>query len=498
MFFLLVAGLFAVVYFYLKYHYSYWQRLKIPGPEPEFLFGSMRDVITMKKNIGQQMDTLYNQYKGYDFIGFYKFLTPSLLIRSPELIKKILVQDFDHFNANAIEAGAHDEIATRNVFIVSGEKWRNTRNLMTPAFTSGKLKNMVPYTLKASNNMVEYISSNSSLNDGKGFDARDISLRYTTDNTASCGFGLEANSFDKKDCSFMEHTQKILDINFTTALRLMIIFSHPTLAKIFKLKFIESSATNYFRTIVQKTVKHRDDTSFERNDFLNQLIQMRNKLGESKFGQPDILAQCIQLIINGAEASSATMGFMFYLLATHSDVQERARKEIHAVLKKHNGQINYDSIKEMEYLDQVLNETLRLYPATLMYLKRCTKAYDIPKTDKTPALTVEPGTHILVGIRALHLDESFFPNPEKFDPERFSPENIDSIPKNVFLPFGDGPRICLGQRFAILQTKIGVARVLNDFEMKLNKNTIEPIVLSPRTFLSRSANPIYVNFYKRE
>lgn len=498
MFMIIIAGLIGVLYLYLKYHYNFWQRLKVPGPPGEFFFGNVRDVLMLKKNMGQQLEKIYSDFKDCDLIGFYKFLTPAILLRSPELVHKMLVVDFDHFQSNDFHIGEHDELTYRNTFMVTGAQWRKTRNSVTPAFTSGKLKSMVPFTLKASENMIQFIKTDMTiLSKAGGFDARDMTMRYTTDNIASVAFGLEANSFDRGGNTFMEMSQRIFNLDLLVSLKFMIITYLPSLAKLLKLKFIDQAVQDFFTKIIDETIQYRKETSTSRNDILNQFLELRKKLGDEEFGEIDVIAQSIQMIVNGSETTAATMGFILYFLTMHPDVQEKARKEVDAVLKKHNDELSYDAIKDMEYMDQILNETLRIYPATAITQKVCTKTYTFPETENTPSITVKPGTPVMVAPRSINLDKKYYPDPEKFDPERFSPDNIASIPKNVFKPFGDGPRLCLGQRFAIIQMKLGMARLLREFEITLNKSTILPVQISPRTFLIRPVNPIYVNFTNR-
>lgn len=487
---LIVFALIVVLYLYLRYYYKHWERLNIAGPKlDEMIFGKMRDAIVSNKNIAHVLYKNYEDYKEHDLVGIYKYLSPAVLIRNPEYVNKVLVQDFDHFQANGFHVGRHDEITSRNPLIVNGPMWRKARDEIAPAFSSGKLKDMVPLTLKASNNMIDYIRDNLALSYEEGFNARDLCKKYVTDNVASCAFGLEVNCFDGQANTFRKMVENVFDINIY-AVRTLTYFSK--LSNWLKQKLVGQRGKYYFRGIVESTVKRRKTSSVRRNDFIDVMMQLKETDNIDM-----VLANSVQIITNGTETTSTTMTFLMYLLAVNLNVQEWVREEIDAVLKKHNDEMTYEAINDMEYMDQVINETLRIYPAIQVIQRKCTIAYTFPKTNSMPALTVNLGTNIYVAVRALHMDEQYFPNPETFEPKRFSPENIDKVPKHVFLPFGDGPRICLGQRFAMIQMKVGLARLLKDFDLRLNNDTIEPVELNSASVFTKPLNPIIVNFYKR-
>jgi cytochrome P450 family 6 len=127
---------------------------------------------------------------------------------------------------------------------------------------------------------------------------------------------------------------------------------------------------------------------------------------------------------------------MVYELALNQDIQERLRDEINEVLERHNGEVTYDAIMEMKYLDMVFNETLRKWPLVDSHFRMCTKDFQIPDTE----LTIEKGTFILIPAIGLHHDERFWDEPEKFDPERFNEENVKKIIPYSYIPFSAGPR----------------------------------------------------------
>lgn len=133
------------------------------------------------------------------------------------------------------------------------------------------------------------------------------------------------------------------------------------------------------------------------------------------------------------------MTFTLYELALNPDIQERLREEIRDTIDENNGELTYELLSEMKYLDMVVNETLRKFPPAFFLTRVCRKDFKIPGTE----MIIEKDTDINVNIFSIHRDPEYYPEPEKFDPERFTSENIKLRPACTFLPFGMGPRRCI-------------------------------------------------------
>ena len=126
------------------------------------------------------------------------------------------------------------------------------------------------------------------------------------------------------------------------------------------------------------------------------------------------------------------------------------RHEINTVLDKHDDKITYEAIQDLKYMDQVINEALRMYPPVSLVTRKCVKDYKVPDAD----VTIEEGVVVMIPIMGIHYDEDYYPEPETFDPERFNEENKKSRPQYIHLPFGEGPRNCIGK-----ETKLSVVLV---------------------------------------
>lgn len=144
-----------------------------------------------------------------------------------------------------------------------------------------------------------------------------------------------------------------------------------------------------------------------------------------------------------------------------------------------------------KYLDMVVNESLRKYPPAFI-MRRCTKDFSIPDSD----LIIPEGTQININVFSFHRDPNYFPMPEKFDPERFSPENVTRIIPFTYLPFGDGPRKCIGGRFGMMQSKMSIAKLIVNYEISTNSKTINPMEFSPPSLFLTVKNGLYLTMKK--
>lgn len=182
----------------------------------------------------------------------------------------------------------------------------------------------------------------------------------------------------------------------------------------------------------------------------------------------------------------------------NDSIQSKVRQEIKDMLVRSEGKIDYNSLMsatEMPYLHQVILETLRLHPILPILERECTEPEGFslePFTD----FTIPQGMPVYIPIYAMQRDEKYFPNPLLFDPDRFSPENINQIQPFTFLPFGIGNRNCIGERFGLMQVKMGLVRILKDFRLEKTAQTPETIVLDKKAMLVKADKGLFLNLVK--
>nr|CAD7602411.1 unnamed protein product [Timema genevievae] len=191
----------------------------------------------------------------------------------------------------------------------------------------------------------------------------------------------------------------------------------------------------------------------------------------------DIAAQAAVFFLAGFETSSTLMSFVSYFLVIHEDIQQRLQEEID-MLENNGGKVTYEEVLALKYLDMVISETLRMYPPATAMDRVCVKPYWIPPSGNQPGITFKEGDILEIPIFGLHRDEEYFPEPDKFDPERFSNENKHKIKPFSFIPFGIVPRSCIGNRFALMESKVALVYIMSRFNLKVIDKTPIPVRLS--------------------
>jgi len=492
----LIIGALLAFYFYLIQKNKYWQKRGVPcadGALPGV--GHMLGVICMKMTLPERARKIYNDNMNRSMVGFYNFTTPSLIVMEPELVKTVLQTNFASFSKNTIDIDPSlDPLLAHNPFVNTGDKWINGRKRLTYAFSSMRLKILLEGVKSVCVTMENYLDNK--MNDtGKiELELKDLYSRYTMQVVAAVGFGVEGFCFDdeKEDISIRKIGQAIFKPSKRSMIMFALIFLVPSLNKIVKMSFIPKHIEHFFRTLVADRMEQRRKDETPKNDFLHLMAELERISGD-KFDLEMVTSQAMSFFLDGYETSSTVMSFVGFQLATHPKVQEKLRQEIITVLDKYDGVITYEGLKEMTYMDQVLNESQRILPAGAILLKQCTEECELRGSDGR-VCHVEPGTEIVIPVHSLQEDSRYWENPEVFDPERFSPENKHNIEKYAFLPFGEGPRMCVGMRMALLQLKAGLAAILKKYSLEISPKTQVPLKMMPNTILPTPKGGLWVIF----
>lgn len=347
----------------------------------------------------------------------------------PDLIKNFLVKDFEHFQDHGFPFDEDVDPLGANLFMLNGDKWKTLRSKLSPTFTSGKLKMMFQTLFECGQELEKYLEEPAKV---EGIlDVKEVLARFTTDVIASCAFGIQCNCLRNPDAEFRRWGRKMFEPSLNQNLRDLMYFFIPRLAIALRIPNTQPDVSKFFMNVVEETVGYREKNNITRNDFMQLLIQLKNQgyidtdnqdngkgQSHSKLSAKELASQAFMFFGAGFETSATTMSFSLYELALNPDIQDRLRNEIDTVLKKHGGSVTYEGVQEMKYMDKIISETLRKYPPLPILNRECTKTYEIPGTN----LILEKGVPVVIPTMAIHYDAQYFPEPEKFDPERFSEE----------------------------------------------------------------------------
>ncbi|XP_051167080.1 cytochrome P450 6k1-like [Leptopilina boulardi] len=483
-----------IVYFYLTRNFGYWKKRGVKEISPTPFVGNCGKYFKFKKSLGALFKNFYDENPNSPYVGIYIIDEPCLLIRDPELIKRIFIRDFNFFTDKLMRSYKND-MSNKSLFFIDNPHWKYLRQKFSNLFTPSKMKSKFDSMLEIGRDLDDYLDKLQLEGSGKEIDVKDVSGKFMTDLIGFILFGLKCNSLKDPEAELRKFGKEMFGTySFKRAIEISIIFLAPQFADLFRCKFIFGNAINSFKKIFQEVLDQRKNLKIKGNDFLDVIIQLRdNKISPNGFELEgdNLLSQAVVFFAAGYEPSSSVMGFCLFELAKHREIQNKLRNQINNAIVKNNGKITYEMLTEMQYLDMILSETLRKYPTMPIIDRKATSDYKIEET----GLVIKKGTAILVPLLGLHYDPQYFPDPEKFDPERFSSDNKLRNPY-VNMPFGLGSRGCIASRLALLQVKLGLIIIISRFEMSLLKKT--SIEFDKLSALSSSKGGLFLNIRKIE
>nr|AZJ25104.1 CYP6B77 [Cydia pomonella] len=463
---------------------NYWEIRNVRGPKPTFFFGNIIDSCLRKKPVGVVFKEIYDAYPEEKVVGFFRMRSPDLLLRDLDVVKYVLIKDFDIFTDRGKEYSKSGLGA--NLFHADSATWRVLRKRFSPMFTSGKLRNMMYLLTERGDRFVEYIDRITKK--GAEQEIHGLTQKFTQSAIIACVFGLDLDTFDQQHETLQRIDKKIFSVKYGSELESM----YPGILKKIGGWLFPEEVKTFFSKLIKDVIAMRNGQPSNRHDFMDLLLELK-KENTLDMTDEDIAAQAYIFYAAGYESSASTMGFLLYQLALNQDIQEKLYTEIKEALENNNGEMTYDAIMNLEYMEKVFNETLRMYPIITKLKRRSKAPYKIPETN----IIIDKGQLIKISVLGIHHDEKYYPNPEVFDPQRFSPENVQARHKCAFLPFGEGPKQCIGIRFAQMQSWVGLAKLLLRYRVEPSQNTPLRFAYEPRRVMLYPKGGFPINIVRR-
>ncbi|KAI4501278.1 hypothetical protein M0802_003651 [Mischocyttarus mexicanus] len=488
------------IYLYMCNDYSYFKKLGIPHLKSWPILSNFAPVFLLLKPVAEIVIDMYKCYPESKYIGFIESNKPVLLIRDPELIKLISMKHFDYFPEHrGVIDETDDPLFGRNLFSLRGDRWKETRMMLTPAFTSSKLKGMFRLMNECGNNLTDYLTKMP--DDMRTLEMKDVLTKFTNDVIATCAFGITINSMKDPKNEFYLLGKKATDFGPIKTFQFLLMRSFPEISRIFNVKFVSDDVANYFKKIVKDVVDTRDQNNIVRSDMIQLMIEARNKKAELGEELPliDIVAQAFSFFFSGFDGIANSMCFTCHEICVNPDIQKRLQKDIDKIIEDTNGNLTYETINSLHYLDAVINESLRRYPIAVIQDRLCIEDYELPPAlPECNPFIVKKGMSVTFPVYAIHHDTKYFEDPYKFNPERFMEHGKDIASSGTFFPFGSGPRMCIANRFAILEIKVLVFNLLARCNLKPCSKTVNPIRLTKSGIHMNSANGFWIYLEKRK
>ncbi|XP_069704241.1 cytochrome P450 4C1-like isoform X1 [Periplaneta americana] len=356
----------------------------------------------------------------------------------------------------------------------TGEKWKKHRKIITPTFHFKILEKYVDVFNKNGLILLERLSSHVN---GAEFDVRNYIATYALDIISETAMGVTVNAQQDNSSEFVKAVKNISDIimlrNFKPWIHPDFLFNLSSYGKLSRhCLSVLHNMTGYVISTRKKELmeefKLRGSQTIEediygakrRLAFLDMLIL--SSLEGNKLTDKDIRDEVNTFIFEGHDTTASGISFSLWALAKHQDIQEKVVCELDSILGDSDRDAQFSDLQEMKYLEQVIKETMRLYPSVPIFLRKLDQDVEID------GYTIPIGTNVTFIPYILHRNPEHFPDPEKFDPDRFLQENCAGRHPYCYIPFSAGPRNCIGQRFAMLEMKATLCKVLRKFKLYLS------------------------------
>ena len=346
-------------------------------------------------------------------------------------------------------------------YLYRGDTWRALRKLLSPTFTSGKIKSMVEPMEGIADSTLNYITKKAK--EDPEIEFKSIMQGFSLDCITKVAFGMETNCHLGEDKALFELSKGILKDFFIKTYPMAFLwnffFHFPELIK--HVGFWPEGAVQ-IRKMTKDIINERDEKNVQVGDFVDRLRGFK-KVAVAPITDEMIEAQGMVFLLAGFETTASTLSSLIYHVAMYPEVQEKIIEEIRDNIGSDD--ITHESISTLEYLEACIMETLRVCPTPMEHDRTCVSDCIVN------GIKVKKGVRIMMPTLPAHLDPKFFPEPEKYQPERFLKENAANVIPYTWRPFGSGNRVCIAQRFAMMEMKLFFAKFMAKFKVTPTKRS---------------------------
>lgn len=428
----LMAGFFCLILFlwflaslicvYCNSKFNYWKLQGIRGPDPVVPFGHIFHISSHPNTIFREWQDKYGSIYGIYEDLYEMRCKASLVVADAQIVKEILTGD------NFCDRPACGRrLLIDSVYDINGPEWQHDRSLVAPLFTEEKMKlmfSLMQSCFKHLDNELKWYSSS-----GSFFNRMELFKRFVIMSTTRCLISTEIESVNKEDLAKQSATSSSSPIPHTLV------------------------------GLLKRSIRTRKGNveSKKYKDLLQLLLDTQD--GSDGLSDGKIINNCLLFFLEGLTRSAVTLSNMAHFLTSNPKVQEKLFLEIKSAVAS-TGSLKYETLCKLNYLDAVVSETNRL--RAIPYVIRLCKS----NCQLSNGIKLQEGQKIYIPIQAIHMNEKYHPEAEKFNPSRFLPENKKRIIPFTFLPFGDGTRCCIGKQFALLQVKLAIAQIVLKYKFQ--------------------------------
>lgn len=427
------------------------ERLYPPGPQPDMIGGHLLSL--RRDSLGFLSKNM--QYGDITHIKFLKY--DAYQINHPDLIGQVLTKDNAIWHKSTVYKHTLKDYLGEGLLNSDGDFWRRQRKLMQPAFHVNRISAYADTMVQYAQRMID------SWQDG---DIRDIAedmmqvtlyivgkTLFDTDFSTTSGEVAEALDYMLAD---------IIDAS-QTVIRLPDWMPTP-------LKYRKKRTIDLLNRVVMPMIHARRSSKEDTGDLLSMLLLAQDDDGQG-MSDEQIRNEALTLVLAGHETTANALTWTLYLLSQYPDVAEKLHVEVTRVLG--NRQPTLADLKDLHYTEQVIKEGMRVYPPVWSVARQTQQATQLGRYPIGKYATA------IIPIWAVHHDERWYPNARAFEPERWADDRANAVPRYAYLPFGGGPRVCIGNSFAMMEAQLILVSIIQKYHLshiKGHRVVPEPLV----------------------
>nr|QST15050.1 CYP360A10 protein [Diaphanosoma celebensis] len=449
--------------------FGYFRRSRNPGPKPIPFIGNMWGI--WKKNFVQNDAALVAEFG--KIFGVFDGQQPNLIVSDPEIIRSVLVEDFECFT-NKRKYDMPFKFFRKMILHARDDEWKLIRTSISPAFRAERMTHIIK---QKSLDLTERLVTIA--NDSGKFNCRDVFNHFAMEVIAECVFAKKIDCHDNENELFMKNAQTAFCPSACKSPAVLIPFVFPKLTTLLAKSMMAPKEFQYFLDILEQVIAARAQSDKRYDDFLEAATELVSKESEEVNGSrvpvwtkeevdEIVIAQSCVFLTAGFETTVSTLSNICLLLARHPEVQDKLHQLTVDKIEEY-GKVCHEMLADFPYVEQVVKEALRLYSPIPRLERQCNKAVSYDGID------IKEGVIVSVPVYALHYSEEYYPQPEKFDPDRWSPENKSKNNPYTFVPFGMGPRSCVGMKFAMDEIKLALCTLIAKLKFSPAKETPEKV-----------------------
>jgi cytochrome P450 len=387
-----------------------------------------------------------------------------LIVNDPQLYRHILTDPLDIYPKNDLMVGALAPLVGDSIFVSSGEKWQQQRRMIDPAFSHMRLGQAYPSMVAAVDQYEQKLDAASQTGEALSLDLAMSHL--TADIICRTVFSTSIDSDISREVfdAFTLFERSVAQVE----LKRLII--DPAWSEIPQKPDVEAACQRIRERLGELLDTHLTDTVTEWNDIAAEIIKAKDSQTGEKFNRKELIDQLGVMFLAGHETTASVLTWAFFILSSQHETVARMRAEIDAVVGKDNNDIAFEHVRQLTFTRNVFRETLRLYPPITFIPRVAAEATTIGK------YKVKKGAMIMISPWTIHRSEASWKNPHHFDPDRFSVAREHELVPGAYLPFGLGPRVCVGAAFATTEATLILARLIRRFDfVALDAHKVRPV-----------------------